>query len=69
MRELDVAPVQWYLDKSTSELPVTPSHVSIGEMRLEDVGDILYMKLVDGEVVDVEEEELDDVLQHIGHYL
>ena len=32
-------------------------------------GDILYMKLVDGEVVDVEEEERDDVLQHIGRYL
>ena len=30
---------------------------------------VLYMKLVDGEVVDVEEEEIDDVLQHIGRYL
>ena len=25
MRELDVAPVQWYLDESTSEQPVTSS--------------------------------------------
>ena len=47
-----------------------PGHILvINELKTEDVGDVLYIKLEDGEVVDVEEEEMDDVLCHIVHYL
>ena len=67
-KEYETCAVLYYASIPASPDGV-PSHVSVDEMRVEDVGDILYMKLVDGEVVDAEEEELDDVLQHIVRYL
>ncbi|KAF8344828.1 hypothetical protein F5887DRAFT_1075018 [Amanita rubescens] len=46
-----------------------PGYNPVSDMKVEDVGDILYMKLVDGEIVDVEDEEVNDVLLNIVRYL
>ena len=67
-KEYETCAVLYYASIPASPEGV-PSHVSVGETRVEDVGGILYMKLVDCEVVDVEEEEINDVLHHIGRYL
>lgn len=40
-----------------------------GALRVEEVGDILYIKLADGEVVDVGDDELENVLHNIDRYL
>ncbi|KAF8340223.1 hypothetical protein F5887DRAFT_1077021 [Amanita rubescens] len=57
-----------------ASIPVTPEgrpgHIPlINEMKIEDVGDVLYVKIVEGKIVDVEDEEINDVLRNIVRYL
>jgi hypothetical protein len=59
----------YYYTSLPASLDGMPGLIPHGDMRVEDVGDVLYVKLVDRQVVNIDDEEIKHVLHNIVQYL